>query len=154
MINEDLKKYPNALHIKIYANRMELFNPLTQITSQVLAQPEYAHPRLLIGNFEAAEQVLNQLMKQGQRNSFKQNIALVQAMERTEHGFTQIEIRVLRELIFNSGIVSVLIYDEKGIALTKDAVSSQTYNVSTIKGLLIVGIIIVICLFFWQIAIN
>ncbi len=116
-IEQDLQELKRAIHIKIYADRIELINPSKSLHITEYATTPYSHPRLLIADLNIAQPFLEKVVKKAKKGKFLQDFALVQAMERTEHGITDIEIRVLREFVYNSGFHSIRIYDDLGNSL-------------------------------------
>lgn len=146
----DLEKYANsnAVLIKIYINRMVL--GVSSVTGQMAESASFSHPRSLLGNYSIAEDTLTKLIKQG-KFSFLDSapIMFIQAMERTEAGLTQVEIRALQELGLASGARTVAVYDETGKLLTPNSLPSPV-NLKRLKNMLglTVGVMVLLCLIY------
>ena len=139
MLQTDLERYANApaVLVQIYVDRIVLHYPSS--TEYLTECAQFSHPRSLLGNYSIAEETLTKLIKQG-KFSFLDSapIMFIQAMERTEAGLTQIEIRALQELGLASGARAVAVYDETGKLLTPNSLPA-TIN---LKRLAMMGLII------------
>ena len=146
----DLEKYAtsNAVLIQIYINRMVL--AASSVTGQMAESASFSHPRSLLDDYSIAEETLTKLIKQG-KFSFLDSapIMFIQAMERTEAGLTQVEIRALQELGLASGARAVAIYDETGKLLTPNSLPSPV-NLKRLKNMLglTVGVMVLLCLIY------
>ena len=150
MLQTDLERYANApaVLVQIYVDRIVLHYPSS--TEYLTECAQFSHPRSLLDDYSIAEETLTKLIKQG-KFSFLDSapIMFIQAMERTEAGLTQIEIRALQELGLASGARAVAVYDETGKLLTPNSLPSPV-NLKHLKNMLglTVGVMVLLCLIY------
>ncbi|WP_104511216.1 rod shape-determining protein [Acinetobacter indicus] len=118
MIREDLKKYPKAICIHFYKNRISLMAENGVVNATEIPKLPYDHPRMILADFESATTTLKALMRHCSNGisffNFTTPITFVQIMEPIQGGLTQIEIRVFKELFFNVGLKQLKLYDLDG----------------------------------------
>ena len=107
MIRDDLKKYPKAIWVHFYKNRISLMaeNGIAKATE--IPKSPYDHPRMILADFESATTTLKALMRHHSNGlsffKFTAPITIVQIMEPIQGSLTKIEIRAFKELFFNAG---------------------------------------------------
>ena len=97
--------FANIVYVRVFTDRFALRNIHTGKTVSVAAVKPFTTTRLLVGQFTEAERVLKQGMKQLQEGrwlSFNP-VLLIQPMEKTEGGLSQVEERVLHERSLSAG---------------------------------------------------
>ena len=118
MLDDDLKKYPKAIWVHFYKNRMMLMAIDGTTKAIEIPQIPYHHPRMILADFENATATLKALMKHHTQGSsfFKLTapIAIVQIMEPIPDHLTKIEIRAFQELFWNTGARKIKLYDIDG----------------------------------------
>jgi rod shape-determining protein MreB and related proteins len=87
----------------------------------------FAHPRSLVSDFTAAEQMLKHYMRRMLGNSLFQPapVVVIHPLGSPAGGFTQIESRALREMAVGSGASEVIVWT--GRALTDQEVLSRKF---------------------------
>ena len=118
MIRDDLKKYPKAIWVHFYKNRISLMaeNGIAKATE--IPKSPYDHQRMILADFESATTTLKALMRHHSNGlsffKFTAPITIVQIMEPIQGSLTKIEIRAFKELFFNAGAREVKLYDLDG----------------------------------------
>jgi len=75
------------------------------------ASPAFSHPRMLVGNFTAAQSCLNSLLAQARGSGFALSVAvLIHPLEKIEGGLSQVEERLFHELAVGAGASKVLVW--------------------------------------------
>lgn len=124
MIQDDLKKHPQAIWVHFYKNRMELMAIDGTVKAIEIPKTPYHHPRMILADFESATTTLKGLMKHHSKGFFffkyTAPITFVQIMEPIEDYLAKIEIRCFKELFFNAGARQVKLYDFVGNSLEMD----------------------------------
>lgn len=120
-IYEKIQELPKALWVQMYSDRMQILNHVEQIEHTILPVQKYDHPRLVIGDFDAAMNTLTQLIKMKKLPWYDQNpILLLQIQECFDGGISNIEKRILSEMSYNAGARQVFLFDHKGQWLNID----------------------------------
>lgn len=143
MLQDQLVKFPDAVWVQIYKDKMQLMNMDGTIIHTLLPDVPYAHPRSIIADFDAASGTLKQLLPSSAMKMLFGSIALLQIMDVPEDGLTELEKRALLELGYESKAQNVILFDHAGNALTKDRVPPQ-HQMTIIKILLVIIIMVVI----------
>ena len=104
--------FANTVYIKIFLNRIELKHVESGKVVVEVPQKPFATQRLLVGNFTSASETLNRGMKKLYQGRFfaPKPIVVIQPMEKTEQGLSEVEDRVLRELAADSGARKVTVW--------------------------------------------
>ncbi len=111
------------IYIKVKRNAVEITNLETGETAQRTALNPFSSTRHVVSNFRYTEETIKavlqdlNLTKKFFKRSFK---VLIQQMEETEGGLSDIEIRALRDLAEQIGGVKVYVIDND-IPLSKEA---------------------------------
>lgn len=143
MLQDQLVKFPDALWVQIYKDKMQLMNVDGTITHTLLPEVPYAHPRSIIADFDAAAVTLKQLLPTSMMQKLFSSIALLQIMDLPEDGLTELEKLALLELGYESSVQNVILFDHAGNALTKAKLPPQ-HRTTIIKILLVIIIMVVI----------
>lgn len=109
----------DTLYLQIFGDRFVVKNIDSGVEREARRDPQFASPRMLVGDYTVAEQQLKELVK-SVRRGLRAPALLVHPMERIEGGVTQIEHRVFRELGIGAGAARVGVYT--GAVLSGDAV--------------------------------
>lgn len=128
MLQDQLVKFPDAVWVQIYKDKMQLMNIDGTITHTLLPDVPYAHPRSIIADFDAAAVTLKRLLPSSMMKKLFSSIALLQIMDLPEDGLTEVEKRALLELGYESSVQNVILFDHAGNALTKARVPPPTSN--------------------------
>jgi rod shape-determining protein MreB len=70
----------------------------------------FSHPRIILSDFSVAEKLFQHIIKL-LKPKILSPIVVIQAMDKTEGGLTQIERRALRELAYGAGAMDVFLDD-------------------------------------------
>ncbi|MDP2228410.1 MAG: hypothetical protein Q8J78_13130 [Moraxellaceae bacterium] len=109
-------------YVQVFKNKMVISIPSRGIS--VVKEANFSHSRMLVGEFEIAEQ----LLKEGIKEAYSGGILLTRPQiimhpkESLEGGFTMIEQRVLRELALGAGAAKT--YIRIGQDLSKEEVEA------------------------------
>lgn len=101
------------LYVKIYENRFVIKSIGTDVTPQIVLTPEpFSTPRLLVGQFMAAERCLKKAFKQMFAGKWLavSPIVVIQPMEKIEGGLAEVEARAIQELVLAAGARKVTVY--------------------------------------------
>lgn len=94
----------------------------------------FSHPRSLISDFAAAEKLLQHIFRKlvGDTLLAPSPIVVIQPMEKTQGGLTEIEVRAFRELALGAGAREALVY--QGEELTRHTFDYQKVKVKSQGG--------------------
>lgn len=117
--------FANIVYVRVFSDRFELRNIDTGKSASVESEKPFTTTRLLVGQFTEAERALKQGMKQLQAGGWfsRSPVMLIQPMEKTEGGLSQVEERVLQELALGAGVRRAVVW--VGQALTDREVSEK-----------------------------
>jgi rod shape-determining protein MreB len=103
--------FKRTLYVQIRENRIDVRNVGESRTVQAVAQTPFSHPRMLVGDFTAAQACLKALADRarGAGLALKTEM-LVHPMDKLEGGLTQIEDRVFRELAAGAGASKAVVW--------------------------------------------
>ena len=96
----------DTLYLQIFSSRIVLKNSDSGMERDAHRDPQFTSPRMLVGDYTAAEQQTKALVK-SVRRGVRASALLVHPMERIEGGVTQIEQRMFRELGIGAGAARV-----------------------------------------------
>lgn len=103
--------FKRTLYVQVRENRFDIRNVDDGRSHHAVANPPFSHPRMLVGDFTAAEACLKALVRQARGSGFSLGTAIVMhPMEKLEGGLTQIESRVFRELALGAGASKVAVW--------------------------------------------
>ena len=103
--------FKRSLYVQVRENRFDIRNVGDGRSYHATASPPFSHPRMLVGDFTAAEACLKALVEQARGSGFAlKTEVLVHPMEKLEGGLTQIESRVFRELALGAGASKVAVW--------------------------------------------
>lgn len=143
-LQQKLKEFPKALWVQMDRDRMQILNHHGQVEHTIFPVQKYDHPRTIIANFEAAEATLKQLVKMKKMPWYDPKpMLLLQVKEQLEGGITFLENRALRELGYNAGARSVLIFDHQEQWLNIEGQPKQSVFIGSIYSKILM--VIVIC---------
>lgn len=99
---------------------------LQQASAAVEIINPFAHPRSLVSDFTSGEQVLKAMLRRVLANSFfaVSPKVVMHPMGDPEGGFTQVEIRALREMAFGAGAAKVTVWQGRVLS-DQELVSGQ-----------------------------
>ena len=100
----------NKVYIQIYRNRVTIVNLNTGVTATQVAVEPFSTRRSVLSSFAPANKTVRAAMRElGLKWSFLATRGVIQQMEDTEGGLTDIEKRALRDLAEEAGIGIVYI---------------------------------------------
>jgi hypothetical protein len=102
----------STVYVRVSKNRFRLKNVGTGAEADVMATPGFTTTRLLVGQFRAAQNQLKEAMgKVIGRGLFTASPRVViQPLEMTDGGLSEIEERVFRELAVGAGAAKVVVW--------------------------------------------
>ncbi len=97
--------FSNTVYIKVHPNRLELRDVENGKSTVLLPTQAFTTKRLLVGEFDVADELLKAGMKQlnGDKLFAAAPLVVIQPMSMIEGGLSQVEERVLLELAASSG---------------------------------------------------
>jgi len=104
--------FSSTVYVRVRKNRFELRHLESGAESSVVADTPFTTTRLLVGRFGAAELALKRAFKQvfaGRLFAISPRV-VIQPMEMTEGGLSEIEERILRELAMGAGARKVVVW--------------------------------------------
>ena len=107
----------NRFYIRLYINRIEITDLTNWKSISEISETEFNNQRLLIADFVKAEKFINNVFKKHGFSS-KKSIGIIQQMEMSEGGLSDVEKRVLLELFSQIGIREIYV-DESLSDLTE-----------------------------------
>ena len=103
--------FKRSLYVQVRENRFDIRNVGDGKTFHATASPPFSHPRMLVGDFTAAQSCLKTLADQARGSGFAlKTEMLIHPMEKLEGGLTQIESRVFEELAAGAGASRVVVW--------------------------------------------
>jgi hypothetical protein len=103
-----------TLYLKLSCNQMTLTHVQSARTLHLKADPAFSNARLLVADFAAAQQLLQDAVAQLLPRRFLRLSwppeMLIQPLERLEGGLSQVEERILLELGLGSGARTVRLH--------------------------------------------
>lgn len=99
------------LYIQVRENHFTVRNLEDSRSFQKTANPPFSHPRMLVGNFSAAQACIKALVSEARGSGFAlRTQVLIHPLEKVEGGLTQIEERMFEELAVGAGASKVLVW--------------------------------------------
>ena len=119
------KLFANTVYVKVFPNRFELKHIESGRSEVEVSSESFTTARLLVGKFSIAERVLKRGMKRlHEKRWFSPSpIVVIQPMEKTDNGLSEVEERVLLELAAGAGARKVSIW--VGNELSDDEVTEK-----------------------------
>ncbi len=103
--------FKRLLYIQIRENRIDIRNIGDGRAVHAIAQPPFSHPRLLVGDFAAAQACLKALTEQARGPGLAlRTEMLIHPLEKLEGGLTQIEQRLFQELAAGAGASKAVVW--------------------------------------------
>ena len=103
--------FKRSLYVQVRENRFDIRNVGDDRAYHAIASPPFSHPRMLVGDFTAAQACLKTLAEQAYGSGFAlRTEMLIHPMEKFEGGLTQIESRVFEELAAGAGASRVVVW--------------------------------------------
>jgi len=109
----------DSIYIQVFAKRFVVTNVEANKTIEVSRNHAHPSPRMLVGDFTAAQLQLKDAVKEVRRGFLAPKI-LIHPMELIEGGVTQVEYRVFVELGLGAGASKAAVYS--GPSLSGSAV--------------------------------
>jgi rod shape-determining protein MreB and related proteins len=99
------------LYVQIRANQFRVRNINDSRTVERKADPEFSHPRMLVGNFTVAQECLKAAMAEARGSMIALSVPVViHPLEKIEGGLTQVEERLFHELAMGAGASKVVVW--------------------------------------------
>jgi rod shape-determining protein MreB len=116
----------NIIYIKLYENRVIIRDVNTQVNIDRKSLEPFSNSRLLLADFTIAEKFIREILNElyGKRMFQKALAVLIQPMEKTEGGLSQVEKVSFNDLVMHIGGKYVKIEENK---LNIDDVSVKQY---------------------------
>lgn len=103
--------FSKSLYIQVRENRIEVRNVEDSRAFSQQANPGFSHPRMLVGDFTAAQACLKSLLAQARGSGFAlSGAAIIQPLEKIGGGLSQVEERLFRELAVGAGASRVIVW--------------------------------------------
>ncbi|MCU7932861.1 MAG: 1-pyrroline-5-carboxylate dehydrogenase [Candidatus Thiodiazotropha sp. (ex Codakia rugifera)] len=121
--------FANSVYIKVYQNRFDLRQIESGVTATVVSSNTFSTSRILVGHFVEADTILRKGMKQLHKDKWftPKPVVIIQPMEKTEGGLSQVEERILKELATGAGARKTLVW--VGHELSDNEVIEKLYGV-------------------------
>ena len=102
----------NPLYVRVRKNQFRVRSLESTAEATFDAQPPFTTARLLIGQFQAAENVLKRAVKEMSKGGIfaVSPQVLIQPLEMLEGGQSEVEERVLKEVAIGAGAAKVVIW--------------------------------------------
>ncbi|WP_157811147.1 hypothetical protein [Cellulophaga sp. RHA19] len=107
----------NKYYIRLYTNRIEIRDLVNKKSISDKSQMDFNNLRLLIADFDTAEKFISSVFKKNALST-KNSVGIIQQMEMSEGGLSQVEKRILQELFSGIGIREIYV-DESLTYLTE-----------------------------------
>lgn len=103
--------FTKSLYVQIRENRFDVRNINDARTFQRRADPFFSHPRMLVGDFTAAQACLKALLAEARGSGLTlATHVLMHPIDTIEGGLTQVEERLFQELAIGAGASKVRIW--------------------------------------------
>jgi hypothetical protein len=102
----------NPVYVRVSKNRLRLKNIDSGAEADVMSTPGFTTTRLLVGQFRGAQTALKEAMGKviGKGLFAGSPGVVIQPLEMTEGGLSEIEERVFRELAIGAGAAKVIVW--------------------------------------------
>jgi rod shape-determining protein MreB len=104
------KMFFNPVYVQISVDRMVLKHIGSGRVITMDGEPPFSHQRMLIGNFTRASALMKAGLKKVLSFALVRPVVLVHPLDTLDGGLSEIEQRVLRELVLGSGARKVVIW--------------------------------------------
>lgn len=113
-----------TLYVQVRENRLDIRTVDDGRSFHAVASPPFSHPRMLVGDFTAAEACLKALVAKARGSGLVlKTDMIIHPMDKLEGGLTQIESRVFQELAMGAGASKVVVWS--GAALGDAEVAAR-----------------------------
>jgi rod shape-determining protein MreB and related proteins len=104
--------FESTVYVQVKRNQFRVRHIESNSEAAFDAQPPFTTTRLLIGQFLAAESLLKQALKQVSTSRFfsVSPKVVIQPLEMTDGGLSEVEERVLREVAIGAGASKVVVW--------------------------------------------
>jgi rod shape-determining protein MreB len=103
--------FTQSFYVQVRENRFQVRNIANSLSLQRQASPGFSHPRMLVGDFSAAQASLKSLLAEARGSGLILSTAVViHPLEKIEGGLSQIEERMLHELAVGAGASKVVVW--------------------------------------------
>ncbi len=104
--------FPNPVYVRVRRNQLRIRHVESGAETTFQADVPFSTERMLIGEFSAAEHALKTALKQAEAGRYLRmpSQILIQPLELTNGGLSQIEERVFREVAMGAGASKALIW--------------------------------------------
>lgn len=118
--------FANTVYVKVYPNRFELRQIESGKSVSAMPTTPFTTDRLLVGQFVEADKTLRKGMRRLQEGKwfFQRPVVVIQPMEKTEGGLSQLEEGVLDAIAAGAGARKVVVW--VGHELTDEEVLSKS----------------------------
>ncbi|MCB1985268.1 MAG: hypothetical protein H6936_15675 [Burkholderiales bacterium] len=111
VLSKVTSRLTRRIYVQVSYNRLQARDIDTGKNFHLDANPEFSHPRTIMGNFTNAEQCLKSLLTQIRKGGFYlATRLLIHPIEKIEGGLTQIEERALMEFGYGAGASKVVVW--------------------------------------------
>ncbi|XID75620.1 hypothetical protein ACF3NA_03525 [Alkanindiges sp. WGS2144] len=106
---------PKTIYVQVFKNQFKLYSCDTQ--QLTIVNGEFTHPRMLLGSFTDAEQLLKQHFNHHAKiPGLKSYRAIIHPKELVDGGLSDIEQRALRELFLGLGFQNAQIWQGQDLS--------------------------------------
>ncbi|MFZ3287897.1 MAG: hypothetical protein WA191_13760 [Telluria sp.] len=103
--------FAKSLYVQVRENQFVVRNIGDSRALQRNATPAFSHPRMLVGNFTAAQACLKKLLFEARGSGFALTTSVViHPLEKIDGGLTQVEERLFHELAIGAGASKVVVW--------------------------------------------
>jgi len=103
--------FSKSLYVQVRENEIRVRNIDNTRSFERKASPAFSHPRMLVGNFTAAQECLKEAISEARGSGFALATAVViHPLERIDGGLTQVEERLFHELAVGAGASKVVVW--------------------------------------------
>lgn len=103
--------FSKPLYVQVRENQFQVRSISDSRTLKKKADQEFSHPRLLVGNFTAAQECLKSLLSEARGSGLALSTPVViHPLEKIEGGLSQVEERLFHELAIGAGASKVVVW--------------------------------------------
>lgn len=103
--------FSQSFYIQVRENQFQVRNTTKALSLQRQASPGFSHPRMLVGDFSAAQACLKSLLAEARGAGLILSTAVViHPLENIEGGLSQVEERLFHELALGAGASKVVVW--------------------------------------------
>lgn len=116
--------FSKLLYVQVRKNQFDVRNLANARTVRRSADPGFSHPRMLVGNFTAAQRCLKAALSEARGGGLALVTRVVMhPMETVDGGLTEVEERLFQELALSAGASKVVVW--VGAPLSDTEVTSK-----------------------------